>query len=1300
MRQLIGLALTLTLGVQSFAQEPASARWSKEAGAVLDRVDAIAYSPWSHIDELSAGIKLNGFALPGAIRYLWRKNGVSELTIQGADNQALEVMFDSLLREKTLDPMMLNLLLAPFSVKFRDCDVTVSRDGDLYKIDARHDGPHPEYGFERELLWVDRRYVPVRLHNEMHSPILGKYLERTELSYREVRGRWVLQSARTESDLPSMPPVQLVEFDWQEINGTLLVSKMSIFVPKDDTRLLYARLQLVDILLDQGLGQPERRPDSKVLALGEARTATLLDTDSSPDLDNEALLAAQSPKRRFSIDVDRPGPVTVRIRAFSFDPVLTVYSADREMLHRTADTTIVAAATIAVPGPGRWAVEVTSSGGLPGDFEIACTHGNDQPPLSTAEIADGVSQLVLHARQEWFEGRYLAGKLLASRALSFAGEHLASGSVAEGMARLTLGQCLDELGHPERALDEVGRSIEILDTTTSLLAVNAACARAEMLRRQDRFNEASRDLQRALAQMSHVKDWAAAGIRSPLLATLGRISLEQARPEEATEYLEQAVAESERTVGEADGDTLAIRHGLAMAYQARGRADDAMQVIDDLSRIARARYGDDAEAVLAAAVFKGRLQLAAGDAALAESTLTDAAVRLEQKHGIHNYATIVALANAARARLHTGDAAGARQTLERILPAAARIVGEQSALAAWIHDDLADSLAHLGDQDAAIGHRIQAAANSRGILSRELTALTESDRLRWAATLRGRVHRLVSAVAGSDSPQTADAYEEVRRWKGLVSRGLLRERAWIQKDADPDLRALVFRLRRTVARLSASHFDPGGVDRTLAMNRPPAPDGSAGSPTLDRDGARVSPGALPEAARFEELIAERKRLEEEIARRTVLASSTGKDDLREVRQTVGDDAALLDFVLIRGGETDRAAVFVVRKKEPVRLVDLGPASELQEEIERHLAVIRSSRLQADGRGVAVASTSENARASRVRELLWQPISGHLGNVKRVFVCPEAELATLPFETIPGPEHGTFLLEQYGFVYLQSTTDLLRAQQRPRNGGRLVLVGGLDYDAVRRDEPALRTHPSGEPAVRASWPALPGTGREIMEIAGLYEREKEYRADILTGAAGSEDRLRTAVRGARFVHLATHGFFAPEGTALEYDAPWTSHSPDRDFETSGPRAVPRQHSLPGVLSGIILAGANVATSVDNDGILTSEEAAWLDLGSCDMVVLSACDTGLGTPSAGESLIGLRRSLYLAGAKTRVTSLWKVDDDRTVELMRDFHERLLSGRRGRYKALRDAQLAMLERNRSEAGDALPYTWGAFVLEGEWD
>jgi CHAT domain-containing protein len=168
-----------------------------------------------------------------------------------------------------------------------------------------------------------------------------------------------------------------------------------------------------------------------------------------------------------------------------------------------------------------------------------------------------------------------------------------------------------------------------------------------------------------------------------------------------------------------------------------------------------------------------------------------------------------------------------------------------------------------------------------------------------------------------------------------------------------------------------------------------------------------------------------------------------------------------------------------------------------------------------------------------------------------------------------------------------------------------------------------------------------------------------------------------------VHVATHGFFLPARA--------------EDTRSLDP-ADANGELLPGLRSGVVCAGANRPPAGDReDGWLTAEEVSWLDLGAVDLVVLSACETGLGAPEAGEGMLGLRRALRQAGATTVVSSLWRVDDAATAELMRGFYRHLWSDGQPVAAALRRAQLEMLERNRRSGAGESPRTWGAFVVDG---
>lgn len=157
-------------------------------------------------------------------------------------------------------------------------------------------------------------------------------------------------------------------------------------------------------------------------------------------------------------------------------------------------------------------------------------------------------------------------------------------------------------------------------------------------------------------------------------------------------------------------------------------------------------------------------------------------------------------------------------------------------------------------------------------------------------------------------------------------------------------------------------------------------------------------------------------------------------------------------------------------------------------------------------------------------------------------------------------------------------------------------------------------------------------------------------------------------GPRVLHVATHGFFLPASSSASLGNPL-------------------------LRSGLVLAGANRLASGADDGVLTALEASGLDLAGTHLVVLSACETGLGEVLRGDGVYGLRRALVIAGAEAEVMSLWQVDDEATRALMVAFYKRLKAGR-GRADALREAQLEMM----GAPGRAHPYYWGAFIEVGD--
>jgi CHAT domain-containing protein len=197
--------------------------------------------------------------------------------------------------------------------------------------------------------------------------------------------------------------------------------------------------------------------------------------------------------------------------------------------------------------------------------------------------------------------------------------------------------------------------------------------------------------------------------------------------------------------------------------------------------------------------------------------------------------------------------------------------------------------------------------------------------------------------------------------------------------------------------------------------------------------------------------------------------------------------------------------------------------------------------------------------------------------------------------------------------------------------------------------------------------LPGTKTEVENISNLMIA-KGWQPEVLIGDKALEETLKDCFKP-RVLHIATHGYFQPDATSTQN---------------------------PLLRSGLMLAGA--AQTLDGnkddkteDGILTAYEAMNLNLDNTDLVVLSACETGLGSISNGEGVYGLQRAFRVAGAKTIIMSLWKVDDQATQELMTSFYENWLNTGNKR-QSFEIAQQNIKMKYKA------PYFWGAFVMVGE--
>jgi CHAT domain-containing protein len=346
-----------------------------------------------------------------------------------------------------------------------------------------------------------------------------------------------------------------------------------------------------------------------------------------------------------------------------------------------------------------------------------------------------------------------------------------------------------------------------------------------------------------------------------------------------------------------------------------------------------------------------------------------------------------------------------------------------------------------------------------------------------------------------------------------------------------------------------------------------------------------------------------------------------------------------------------------------------------------------------------------------------PLRPLLTPSRQVFLSPDGALNLVPFAALVD-QSGQYLVTRYEFSYLTSGRDLLRLQApRPERRSAMV-VADPDFGELPSPggegshEIELKYEPGSRSSIlsNAFFPPLPGTAEEARALKAMLPG-----AMVLTGARATEAAIKRAA-GPGILHIATHGFFLSDVAA-------PNESRDLTLSAGNPGAGRIENPL--LRSGLALSGANLRkTRADHedDGILTAEEASALDLWGTTLVVMSACDTGVGNVRNGEGVYGLRRAMALAGAETQVMSLWPVSDKATRDLMIEYYKKLLSGT-GRSEALRAAQLRMLaggpraadrssrilltksgeSPQQTTAGKTRdyshPYYWACFIQSGEW-
>ena len=419
----------------------------------------------------------------------------------------------------------------------------------------------------------------------------------------------------------------------------------------------------------------------------------------------------------------------------------------------------------------------------------------------------------------------------------------------------------------------------------------------------------------------------------------------------------------------------------------------------------------------------------------------------------------------------------------------------------------------------------------------------------------------------------------------------------------------------------------------------------------------------------------------------------------DVRNSLKDDETavdFMDFTDIKGNKDDTVycAIIIRRDYDSPMFIKLCRKVELDKIIN-----------QENTDGVYIKNSEAN---KSLYTLIWKPLENFIGNSGTVYLSPSGLLNKVSFHAL-SRGNNDFLIDKYNIVYKGNLKEIINKGESKKSGqgNSTVIFGGLLYDVepsvMSENAARMRNYNSddfvqkpdmtklrgGDIERAGGWKYLKGTVTESDNILNTLSRNN-FEATLHKGAEGNEEAFKSLSgnNSPYIIHLATHGFFFPE--------------PQKSLNKDGKKNIPTKSNdafiesiNPMLRSGVVLSGANnvwkKGESIEGaeDGVLTAYEVSDMNLSGTEIVVLSACESGLGDMKGVEGVFGLQRAFKIAGAKNLIVSLWKVPDKETAELMEAFYINLAEKKMSIRDSFNNAQKEM----RDKYSD--PYFWAAFIL-----
>lgn len=905
------------------------------------------------------------------------------------------------------------------------------------------------------------------------------------------------------------------------------------------------------------------------------------------------------------------------------------------------------------------------------------------------EVADNLSKLgvFLTIQGLYADARPLHERALAIRENALGGEHPL---VADSSGRL--GALLQEQGLYTEALPLLERALAIREKVLGSDHPGLGGSLTDLgiaLMNQGRYAEARALYERAIAVVETALGSEHIDLANSL-NSLARLHVDQGLYAEAEPLYRRYLAISEKAHGSEHPNIATGLDNLGIVFVDQGLYAEAQPFHERALAIRQKVFRPEHPEVARSLFNLGLVLINQGFYAEGQPFYERALLIFEKALGSEHPEVASILNGLALLLVDQGKFAEARPVYERALAIRKKVLARDHPHVANSLNNLARLSMNSGDHESGWEFVRQEQFGKLAHLHAALASKSEQEGYLFLAKTIWQLEFLLSLGRTiADDNVAREAYEAVLRWKGQVARMLAASRSRGPR-LSPRQEQLLEDLQVTQRQLSRLVSDT-----TL-------------TPELRSE-------------RTDELVSARNELELRW-QRSVTVEFGEPPSFEALRMSLPANSAYIDFFVHRiflpsvfEGETlvtredwsePHLSVWISRPDSPAPvLLDLGPVARIQPQTRIFLEDLVSRR------GVSTVGETNAARAD-LSGFPWHVLEPHLIEVDKLFISPDGFLGAFPFEALQFDD-GTYLIERFAVVYVQGIEALRDSAGSDGVAPKLLSVGGVDF--TQRDLATPQEHrapsvasasgrvPEAVRGYMSSWANLPHTSYESRAVFDLHAgtfADPDSRI-LLQDSLPTEERLKREMPQHSILHLATHGYFQPEGTVSLWDEARRQHADEDNVAIRKKRQRRLLGHHPGLLSGLVCAGANMpASEGHDDGFLTAEEVGWLDLSGVDLVVLSACETGLGESRSGEGLIGLRRAFRTAGAGTVISALWQVDDRATSELMQGFYKNLWLKSMSKGEALRSAQLEMLRRNRSEhGGDGLPSTWGAFILSGDW-